>query len=584
MANVHGLNDAKKSGGGGRGSNPGGNPGGPGGFGFPGMGGGGGGFPFPNMGGNGPRANSDEGKVITVVSDAEFQNHLKKAGGKLVVVDFTASWCGPCKMIAPAVAALSNKYPNVVFLKVDVDELRETATSYGVRSMPTFQFFIKGSKVDEFSGADASKLESLVIKHQTSGASEEPSGGYTLGRGTGNSVLLDRFSSPSSSTPASSTPSQGQTLGGGDGGRTLREETQLGSQGSDADSFFVTQLTDMGFSEDMAKRAVRATGAKSIEDAVDWCAAHMDDESTSTPAAPSTSSTTSSAAPSDAAAKSEGDATPSDPMDTSASSSERAPTEHNALCDSCKQKIIGIRWKCTTCSDYDLCSDCYGKRTHNSDHLFDAYEYDISDPVKKPLTPEELAERTRLYAEKAKQIREKKAREEELYKRESEKNRIKQGKEAAEIKKSYEQKQKERERYLAKKEKEDARIAKEKIMKKIEQDKRERESAKKAAEGGVSTQAAAPVAVQAAPVETVKKEYTEALIQFRTPDGVLLKATFKPTDTIRTVHGHISLLLGNDRVTLSTTYPRKTYSPNGPEMNETLAQAQCVPSGTFVVR
>lgn len=83
----------------------------------------------------------------------------------LVVLDCFATWCGPCKMIAPKVVELSNKYENVAFTKFDVDEVPEIAQELGVRAMPTFVFFKGGEKVDEMVGADPRKLEEMVQKY-----------------------------------------------------------------------------------------------------------------------------------------------------------------------------------------------------------------------------------------------------------------------------------------------------------------------------------------------------------------------------------------------------------------------------------
>src|SRR4051812_23666545 len=73
---------------------------------------------------------------------------------------------------------------------------------------------------------------------------------------------------------------------------------------------------------------------------------------------------------------------------------------------------------------------------------------------------------------------------------------------------------------------------------------------------------------------TAKKEYTETAIQIRLPDGNIIKATFKPTDPIRTVHNHIALLTGSSNFALATTFPRKVYSAKDTTMDTTtLAQA-----------
>ncbi|EEH60844.1 uncharacterized protein MICPUCDRAFT_50406 [Micromonas pusilla CCMP1545] len=79
-----------------------------------------------------------------------------------VLVDFTASWCGPCKMIAPFFEELAAKYPGVVFVKVDVDDLDDVAAECGISAMPTFQLYSNGVKVQELTGADKDKLEALA--------------------------------------------------------------------------------------------------------------------------------------------------------------------------------------------------------------------------------------------------------------------------------------------------------------------------------------------------------------------------------------------------------------------------------------
>uniref|UniRef100_A0A3Q0SXH1 Thioredoxin n=1 Tax=Amphilophus citrinellus TaxID=61819 RepID=A0A3Q0SXH1_AMPCI len=101
--------------------------------------------------------------VIHLETSAAFQAILKDAGNKLVVVDFTATWCGPCQRIAPAFAADSSN-ANVIFLKVDVDDAQDVSSHCGIRSMPTFQFYKNNQKVHEFSGADAAKLKAKVKK------------------------------------------------------------------------------------------------------------------------------------------------------------------------------------------------------------------------------------------------------------------------------------------------------------------------------------------------------------------------------------------------------------------------------------
>jgi len=95
----------------------------------------------------------------------EFHAAQSNAGGKLLAVDFTASWCGPCKMIGPQFEAMQPQFPYVDFAKVDVDENQEVAMSCGIQAMPTFKFYRFGQQVAEFTGADANKLRALLLSH-----------------------------------------------------------------------------------------------------------------------------------------------------------------------------------------------------------------------------------------------------------------------------------------------------------------------------------------------------------------------------------------------------------------------------------
>jgi thioredoxin 1 len=79
------------------------------------------------------------GSNYSVVCDEnDFQKKQTEPGRK--VLYFTASWCPPCKAIAPVFETLSKQSPNISFLKIDVDNLSETAQKYNIRSVPTFVF------------------------------------------------------------------------------------------------------------------------------------------------------------------------------------------------------------------------------------------------------------------------------------------------------------------------------------------------------------------------------------------------------------------------------------------------------------
>ena len=99
--------------------------------------------------------------VQQLKTKAEFDELLK--GDKLVVVDFTATWCPPCQMIGPKFVELAEKIGDAaVLVKVDVDENEETAQSCGINCMPTFQFYKGGVKVAEIQGADINGVETKI--------------------------------------------------------------------------------------------------------------------------------------------------------------------------------------------------------------------------------------------------------------------------------------------------------------------------------------------------------------------------------------------------------------------------------------
>ncbi|XP_051021963.1 thioredoxin-like [Acomys russatus] len=102
--------------------------------------------------------------VKLIESKEAFQEALATARDKLIVVDFSATWCGPCKMIKPFFHSLCKKYSNVVFLEVDVADCQDVAADCKVKRMSTFQFCKKkGQKVGEFSGANKEKLEASIL-------------------------------------------------------------------------------------------------------------------------------------------------------------------------------------------------------------------------------------------------------------------------------------------------------------------------------------------------------------------------------------------------------------------------------------
>jgi thioredoxin 1 len=84
---------------------------------------------------------------------------------EITVLDFSAEWCGPCRVLGPIVDELSDKRGDIMVGKVNVDENNKTALEFGIRSIPTIIFFKNGEKVNQISGVKTLvELENLIDK------------------------------------------------------------------------------------------------------------------------------------------------------------------------------------------------------------------------------------------------------------------------------------------------------------------------------------------------------------------------------------------------------------------------------------
>jgi thioredoxin 1 len=102
---------------------------------------------------------------LTTITDANFEHEVLKSS-QPVLIDFWATWCGPCRAIAPVVEALAKEYTGKLKVgKIDIDQNPKVPTQYDVRSIPTLLVFKEGKVVGQIVGAvPRPKIEDLIKK------------------------------------------------------------------------------------------------------------------------------------------------------------------------------------------------------------------------------------------------------------------------------------------------------------------------------------------------------------------------------------------------------------------------------------
>ncbi|CAL9126495.1 unnamed protein product [Musa acuminata var. zebrina] len=109
---------------------------------------------------------SSQSAVIAVHSAGEWakkwQSHTQS---NKMIIDFAASWCGPCRSIEPAIKEMSARFTNAVFLKVDVDDLPEVSNQWKVLAVPTFVLVKRGQEVRRIVGTKKDELQRTIQLH-----------------------------------------------------------------------------------------------------------------------------------------------------------------------------------------------------------------------------------------------------------------------------------------------------------------------------------------------------------------------------------------------------------------------------------
>jgi len=103
------------------------------------------------------------GEIVTLTTRDELIEYLKKHS--IVIVKFTATWCGPCKRIHPLVTKLFNNMPNnVTMVVVDIDKGRDISSAMKIKSVPTMHNFINGAPMDSVIGSNSENITSFFKK------------------------------------------------------------------------------------------------------------------------------------------------------------------------------------------------------------------------------------------------------------------------------------------------------------------------------------------------------------------------------------------------------------------------------------
>jgi thioredoxin len=107
-------------------------------------------------------------EIVKEVSDSSFAQDVLESA-KPVLVDFWAAWCGPCRMLAPTVEAIAEKYSeSAAVVKLNVDDNPSIAEMYQIRSIPTLILFSEGKEVERVIGAASKEsISRMIEKHKS---------------------------------------------------------------------------------------------------------------------------------------------------------------------------------------------------------------------------------------------------------------------------------------------------------------------------------------------------------------------------------------------------------------------------------
>eukprot|EP01094_Clydonella_sp_ATCC50884_P003277 TRINITY_DN12530_c0_g1_i1.p1 TRINITY_DN12530_c0_g1~~TRINITY_DN12530_c0_g1_i1.p1 ORF type:complete len:571 (-),score=177.10 TRINITY_DN12530_c0_g1_i1:112-1695(-) len=523
--------------------------------------------------------------VTPVHSSTEFRSLLEGAGPRVVVVQFTASWCGPCKRISPEIARLAQQNKEVVFLKVDVDECKALASDGRVQAVPTFHFYRNKERVAEVRGADAGQVKTTL-------AQEVAKVGTIWGKGR-------RLGDPDPSDAATSAPAAASTSPQGSSGDHDRAEARrraaeaaarrfaqatgdtvevdadkVGTRSTkvpDADQedvpdemdatdaaalastrpsatpsaapkrapaiavnqSFVEQIVNMGFTRGTAIRGLQEVKNAGVQPAMEWILANPGQEAEEPPAEEST--------PAEGASDAVGSAMAVEGGEGEGGAGEGAMQVEGAESGNGEQR-------------------------------------ELTDDERRERAKQKAAELQQRIAEK----RALKKQEEERAALERERKRREDGKSAGKIKDKIEYERMQREVEEAKRRRAEEKAHKREVALRYKRQKEERKRQELERKGQLSAAKEEPAAATpstSTPPPSV--DYTECTIQIRRQDRSSSTHTFAADATVGDVFSHFDL--DRHQVKLVCTFPRKTYESRS-DMKVTLKEADMVPRGQFIVQ
>ncbi|KAJ3385273.1 hypothetical protein HDU84_002377 [Entophlyctis sp. JEL0112] len=565
------------------------------------------------------------GSVVEVKSSEEFYKQL--AASKVVIVDYWAEWCAPCKTVSPKFTELSDRYPEVRFLKVETDEvdLDECDT---LQAMPTFRAYVDGVQVGEVVGARVNQFQSRISSASLTvvdfTVSSSPFArhfphansiiGYmvwALQSGcakvraflTAVSISAFRFAALAAQYPNTTflkvDVDRNRDISSSMGIRAM-PTFMVFKNGAKIDEIVGADIGRVERLIDMYGDKFPNSGGQTLGDSsgssgtagTAYVNPWQDSNPTRTPKASAISEATSTDratlidmgfAPDrvDAALKATNAAGLQPCLDWLFANPEVTATPDESNDDAIHEsEATAQSLKCDDCGRLLPAAAEF--------HAVKSGHQNFSESVQaiKPLTEDE--KKAKLAELKAKLA----ARKEEKRQLEIEENKAKEkvrratGKELVEMKERMAELEMKKVAEAKRREKEADRIAKEKIKAQIEQDKKERaaraEKERLERQGMTSTSSSSSsVVAPTAATSTGPKEYIDTRIQIRLASGGAVTQTFKATDTVEAVYAHVSQRTGSlpGSFKLATTFPRQVLD----DESKTLKDLGLVPSAALAM-